>query len=89
MKEFQNTLCPDEIFLQTVLWNSPFKDRIYNLNNLEKGSMRKIDWERGNPYVWQHKDFCELQNAEELFARKFNSTYPEIITFLYQTYKGS
>ena len=34
--------------------------------------MRKIDWERGNPYVWHEKDYDELINSEYLFARKFD-----------------
>ena len=87
LKEFRFTLCPDEIFLQTILWNSPFKSHIYCLENPDKGSMRKIDWKRGNPYVWQDKDFVELQKAEELFARKFSTIHKEIIDHIHQTYQ--
>ena len=32
-----------------------------------------IDWERGNPYVWQEKDTDELLSSPYLFARKFAS----------------
>ena len=31
LKRFKNTLCPDEIFLQTDLMNSKFKERIYDI----------------------------------------------------------
>ena len=68
---FRYTLCPDEIFIQTVLWNSPFREHIYNKENALVGSMRYIDWERGNPYVWQEKDTDELLSSPYLFARKF------------------
>ena len=70
---FRYTLCPDEIFIQTVLWNSPFREHIYNKENALIGSMRYIDWERGNPYVWQEKDTDELLSSPYLFARKFAS----------------
>ena len=70
---FRYTLCPDEIFIQTVLWNSSFREHIYNKENALIGSMRYIDWERGNPYVWQEKDTDELLSSPYLFARKFAS----------------
>ncbi len=73
MKRFRFTLCPDEIFLHTILWNSPFKDNIFDLENTQRGAMRLIDWERGNPYVWQDNDLNELLASEYLFARKFSS----------------
>ncbi|MBQ8500937.1 MAG: glycosyl transferase [Bacteroides sp.] len=82
LKVLQFTLCPDEIFVQTILWNSPFKKHIYS----EKDNMRKIDWMRGNPYVWHNKDWEELQKTEELFARKFSSIQREIIYNIYKKY---
>lgn len=72
-RTFRYTLCPDEIFIQTVLWNSSFREHIYNKENALIGSMRYIDWERGNPYVWQEKDTDELLSSPYLFARKFAS----------------
>ena len=74
MKRFRHTLCPDEIFLHTVLWNSPFRKNIYCHDDPQKGSMRLIDWQRGNPYVWQDSDFDELMSSDALFARKFSSS---------------
>ena len=74
MKTFKYTLCPDEIFIQTVLWNSPFQSNIYNVDQACKGSMRAIDWKRGHPYVWTDKDSEELRKSELLFARKFSSS---------------
>ena len=44
-----------------------------NKENALIGSMRYIDWERGNPYVWQEKDTDELLSSPYLFARKFAS----------------
>ena len=50
------TLCADEIFIQTILWNSPFRERMHCTNNANTGSMREIDWEHGSPYIWQDHD---------------------------------
>lgn len=87
LKHFRFTLCADEIFLQSVLWNSPFRGNIYNLEDTNKGSMRMIDWERGNPYVWRNEDFDELVQSDKLFARKFNSDQIELAQRLMKTYK--
>jgi len=73
-KHFQNTLCADELFLQTLVVNSKFKDKLpetaytgdYN------ACLRHIDWKRGNPYVFVEADFQELVESPQLFARKFD-----------------
>ena len=72
MRIFNYTLCPDEIFLQTILWNSPFKKQIFNIEDPSLGSMRAIDWTRGNPYVWKNSDVDILLSSPYLFARKFS-----------------
>ena len=68
---FHHTLCPDEIFLQTIIWNSPFRERLFNTDDAQYGSMRAIDWQRGNPYIWQKTDMDYLIGSPYLFARKF------------------
>lgn len=76
---FRYTLCPDEIFLQTVLWNSPFKENIYTLENASLGSVRAIDWERGKPYVWQEEDIEDLLKSPFMFARKFSTAQSDAV----------
>ena len=90
LKRFRYTLCPDEIFVQTVLWNSPFKEKIYNLQDELKGNMRLIDWKRGHPYVWKNEDLNELLHSPMLFARKFTSQQLDVIEGILQenTHKG-
>lgn len=70
-----HTRCCDEIFLQTLVMNSEFKDRLFEPKSKEDNSfiMRKIDWKRGRPYVFCSRDFEELKESELLFARKFDS----------------
>ena len=70
---FHHTLCPDEMFLHTIVWNSPFRTRLFDTQDAQRGSMRAIDWERGNPYVWQKKDTDYLLHSPYLFARKFSA----------------
>lgn len=65
-KNFKYSLCADELFLQTVVMKSPYK------NNLINCSLRHIDWERGTPYTFRAEDYEELMNTEDLFARKFD-----------------
>lgn len=74
-KSFIWTFCPDEHFIQTLIWNSPFKERIYESPEI----VRKIDWQRGNPYTWKNSDYGELKDSAALFARKFSSSEMTIV----------
>lgn len=81
-KVFSNTLCCDEVFLQTIAINSPFKDKIYQkeiLKDSEKSVMRLIDWKRGGPYIFLNEDYQELIVSKMLFARKFDCDKDVII----------
>jgi len=74
-KIFKSTYCPDEMFIQTIVINSKFKNIVYSYdyNSPKKSIKRLIDWNRGNPYVWRSEDFKELVESDALFARKFDS----------------
>ena len=63
-KFFFFSLCADELFIQTLLYNSYLKPTIIN------NDLRYIDWKRGNPYIFDENDFAELINSGDLFARK-------------------
>ncbi len=83
MQTFRRTLAPDEIFIQTALHNSPFRAQRYrNEDGFEEENLRKIDWQRGHPYVWQEKDFEELMASPALFARKFSGKEPDLLSEL-------
>lgn len=73
MHRFNRTLCPDEIFIQTIIWNSGFREKLYDNGKNKREGIRKIDWLRGSPYVWRKEDLEELLASEALFARKFSS----------------
>ena len=69
---FQETYCGDEMVMQTLLYNSPFRARLYRPKQGEKSSMRLTDWTRGKPYTFRSADFDELTASKLLFARKFD-----------------
>lgn len=82
---FRKSNCADELFIQTLVFNSEFKEKLYNqkFDNKVTGNMRLIDWNRGNgkgnPYVWHKKDFKQIMESECLFARKFDYTLDGVI----------
>lgn len=70
---FKNTKCCDEVFLQTIILNSPFKDkRFYDEREKRYGNMRLVDWKRGNPYIYRKEDFEWLVSSGYMFGRKFD-----------------
>lgn len=64
----------DESFIQTIIFNSKFKERLYNMNfNDDYDSCKRlIDWNRGNPYIFKTEDYNELVSSSCYFARKFD-----------------
>lgn len=83
LAKYRHTYCCDEIFLQTALWNSPFRSRIYPKDDEFEGCVRLIDWNRGLPYLWggEEADIQLIKNSSALFARKFDiNKYPGIIS---------
>lgn len=83
LRIFKRSVCPDEIFIHTVLHNSSFKDRLYNVEDEYEGCMRLMDWKRGNPYVFRKGDFQEVMSSNRLFARKFNEKDLVIVNMIY------
>ena len=74
-KNFGYGYCVDEVFLPTLVMNSPFKNKVSQMMNI-----RYVDWNRGNPYTWQKQDFEELTSNNIFFARKFSyEQHPEIM----------
>ncbi len=66
---FKTNLHPGEMFLQTVLLNSPLKDTVTNLNL----HYVKFPPDSGHPVFLTAEEFDEISSKEELFARKIDS----------------
>lgn len=89
---FKDTLCCDELFVQTLLVNSPFKNEVVPcaFDDNYEACLRAIDWKRGDrkeghPYIWQNSDYESLIRSPYLFARKFDlSVDSNIIDLLYE-----
>lgn len=81
-KAFHHTYCPDELFIQTLCWNSPFKERI-NINQDEfEGCKRYIPWKDGHLLPITVDDVELMMQSDKWFARKFSSQQPEVIEAL-------
>lgn len=65
-KQFYYTVCADEVFLHSIVMDSPYRETVVN------NSLRAVDWARGTPYVYRVEDVDELLNSENLFGRKFD-----------------
>ena len=79
LRRFKNVCCGDEIFLQSILWNSERRSHIYPGSEQLNAGLRAIEWERGNPYVWKMEDLQYLLETEHLFARKFDSQNMDVV----------
>ena len=73
---FHSGFCCDEIFLQTLVMNSDFKDTLspQTFSDDHRPCLRYIDWARGKPYTFGDGDYDELIHTppDYLFARKFD-----------------
>lgn len=80
-KTFKYTICGDEMFVQTIVYNSNFRERVSNNNysNNYENILYCIDWVRGNPYVYRDDDYSYLTQSKMLFARKFDLKIDERI----------
>ena len=87
LRRFDYTFCPDEFFLQTLVWNQPeLKAALYSETDEYEGCMRLVDWTRGNPYVWTMADKEEIAKSSRLFARKFDMQNLDIIDWIRETF---
>lgn len=77
-KILKNTIWCDEVFVQTIAFNSKYRNNIYNLENEWEGCMRELAWPSNvsgeHPgYNFSMSDLDYLLNSQRLFAMKFES----------------
>ena len=85
---YSHTFCSDEIVLQTLCWNSLFRNNIYDLSNEGKGCLRAIKWNKNIIEDWNKDEIMELVESELLFARKFSSKQLDIIDLIVKLLKN-
>ena len=71
---FQGTYCPDEMVVQTLCWNSPFRHNICSVTDEFHGCKRYIPWRNGSLMPFTDHDFTLMQHPDFWFARKFSSS---------------
>lgn len=64
---------PTEFYVQTMVWNSKFREQVFDMSDEFASSARLVDWRRGDPYVFRKSDLSEILRSDRLFARKFLS----------------
>lgn len=86
-KTFTHTYCPDEMFIQTLCWNSDFRKNIYNTTDEFKGCKRYIKWVDGVLMPFTQADVDEMQKSDHWFARKWSSKDHQLMVLLMNSYK--
>lgn len=81
-KHFRYSFCGDELYKATLM-------RHLGKEYRDKGTVRHIDWKRGNPYTFTTGDFDELISSDKLFARKFSSRDIEIVNMIQKHIKST
>ena len=77
-KRFKYSLAGDEVFLQTILMNSNFREKIANFESENTSNARLIDRSRpdgkNSPHIWRRYevDYILEQPEEICFCRKFD-----------------
>lgn len=98
-KVFAHTSNCDELFLATVVWNSPFRENLYSRevaknHAVNLSNMRFIDWSRGgshrHPWTFRSEDWDLLMSVPHFWARKFDEgTDSGIIDRIYRHLAGN
>lgn len=98
-KVFSHTGTCDEVFMSTLLMNSPFRDRLFDSSFHQErmgdpdpehpGNLRFIDWTRGksvrHPWVFVSDDKALLESVPHFWARKFDERVDaDIIDYFYE-----
>lgn len=76
---FQHVPCMDECFFNTMVMNSPYKNKVEDY-------LHYIDWSEGgnSPKVLTSGDFNKLKSSDKLMARKFDASVDKDIILALQ-----
>lgn len=72
---FRRVYDPDEVFFQTILMNSPLRERVTSLAGPHCLGLHYIDWSGADeqPKTLALSDIPALRSTRALFARKFDA----------------
>lgn len=77
-RRLKGAFIPTEFYVQTAVWNSKFRTRVFDYDNPYRSNARLIDFTRGpgaSPLTWRQEHLRELLDSDRIFARKFD---PEV-----------
>lgn len=91
LKRYRYTRCPDEIFVQTLVYNDPyFRSKVYDMEG-EHGDLRLLIWPPAtpSPQILRKENLPMLLESSAFFARKFSTAVdPEVSDELIRRLKG-
>ncbi|MBZ5749691.1 beta-1,6-N-acetylglucosaminyltransferase [Metabacillus rhizolycopersici] len=79
---FENALCPDEWFFQTLIMNSTYKDLVEN-NNLLYIKWGETFKTRNHPKILTMNDIDSIESSNQYFARKFDENVDKSVLEYY------
>ncbi|MBU9712170.1 beta-1,6-N-acetylglucosaminyltransferase [Evansella tamaricis] len=79
---FQDTMCPDEWFFQTLIMNSPYKSNVITNNNLLFLIWGKKFGETNSPIYLTMNNVEQIENSNQFFGRKFDESIDkEVVSY--------
>lgn len=84
-KAFHHTCCSDELVMQTLCWNSPFREKACTDADEFDACKRFIPWVNGELRPISLDDVRTMVQSDKWFARKFSSKDQEVIESLLKT----
>lgn len=85
---FHHTYCPDELFVQTLCWNSPYREKVHTLQDEFEGCKRYIKWVDGELRPITMEDMSAIKKTSRWFARKFTREDSPTIQALLQHHES-
>lgn len=75
---FKKSLCGDELFFHSIMFNSPFLSKIKTKDHMYESFTRYIDWKTGPdfPRTLEEIDFEKMKSSNMFFARKVKYNIP-------------
>lgn len=73
LKNFRFMKCADEVFIQSEILNSDFKNKLYRNPEGLTDHLRYMEWCGDSPRVLKTSDYEMLISQPDMFARKFSS----------------
>ena len=89
VRMFKHTYCSDEIFIQTMCWNSVFRGHIYRIDDEFGGCFRYIKWKENRIDSIREEDVDKMIASDCWFARKFSQDQEELLDSIKRKWKDA